>query len=94
MLDDTCYFIGFDTLVEAQIAQQILNSPLVQSFLKAIIFPDAKRPITKNILMRIDLEKAYQLLGADKHYTNHPAWQPFEQHFTKASNNLNQMKLF
>ena len=94
MLDDTCYFIGFDTLEEAQIAQQILNSPLVQSFLKAIIFPDAKRPITKNILMRIDLEKAYQMLSADKHYADNPAWQSFEQHFTQASNNLNQMKLF
>ncbi|MFK7796430.1 MAG: hypothetical protein AB8E82_03175 [Aureispira sp.] len=94
MLDDTCYFIGFDTLVEAQIAQKILNSTLVQALLKAIIFPDAKRPITKNILMRIDLKKAYHLLCTDKRYADHPDWKQFEQHLTQKTTNLNQMKLF
>ncbi|MGB0862990.1 MAG: hypothetical protein ACPGXZ_08720 [Saprospiraceae bacterium] len=55
MLDDTCYFIGFDNLKDAQIAQKLLNSSLVQDFLVSIIFKDAKRSITKDILMRIDL---------------------------------------
>jgi hypothetical protein len=59
MLDDTCYFIGFDNLEFAMIAQHILNSDLVQSFIKSIIFPDAKRIINKDILMRIDLRKAF-----------------------------------
>lgn len=54
MLDDTCYFIGFDNLKDAKVAQCILNSNVVQEFLASIIFPDAKRSITKDILMRID----------------------------------------
>lgn len=66
MLDDTCYFIGFNCLEHAQIAQKILNSNTVQKFLKAIIFLDAKRPITKDILMRIDMQKAYNLLQLNK----------------------------
>lgn len=59
MLDDTCYFIGFDQLKLAQIAHYLLNSDLVQKFLKSIIFLDAKRPITKDVLMRIDFEKTF-----------------------------------
>ena len=60
MLDDTCYFIGFDDLKMAEIVHYLMNSELVQKFLQAIIFSDAKRPITKNILMRIDFEKAFE----------------------------------
>ena len=59
MLDDTCYFIGFQKLKDAQIAQFLLNSPEVQALLNAIIFMDAKRPITKTLLMRIDLRKVF-----------------------------------
>ena len=57
MLDDTCYFIGFDHSNEAKIAQFLLNSSTVQDFLSSIIFADSKRSITKDILMRVDLEK-------------------------------------
>jgi len=60
MLDDTCYFIGFDDLKMAEIAHFLLNSKLVQKFLKSIIFSDSKRPINKDTLMRIDLEKAFE----------------------------------
>lgn len=58
MLDDTCYFIGFEELKMAQIAQFLLNSSIVQRFLKSIIFSDAKRPINKDNLMRINLHEA------------------------------------
>ena len=59
MLDDTCYFIGFDNIKMAQIAHFLVNSDLVQKFLKSIIFSDSKRSINKDTLMRIDFEKAY-----------------------------------
>ncbi len=62
MLDDTCYFIGFDNLKSARIAHFLLNSVPVQKFLKSIIFPDSKRPITKDVLMRIDFNKVYKLM--------------------------------
>ena len=66
MLDDTCYFIGFDKLQLAQIAHCIANADLVQKFLKSILFLDAKRAITKDILMRIDFKEAYKRLDFEK----------------------------
>lgn len=55
MLDDTCYFLGFDNYTEALFTASILNSSVVKRFLRSIAFTDAKRPYTKDILMRIDL---------------------------------------
>ena len=62
MLDDTCYFIGFDNLRLAEIAQIVLNSPIVQKFIKSIVFSDAKRSINKETLMRIDFDNAMRLI--------------------------------
>jgi len=59
LLDDTCYFIGFDTLEEAQNIQYLLNQSETQEFIESFMFIDEKRAITKNILMRIG-------------FTNHP----------------------
>ena len=55
MLDDTCYFVGFETLIEAEITRFLLNKQETQKFIKSIAFEDAKRMITKDLLMRIDL---------------------------------------
>lgn len=57
MLDDTCYFIGFEEETDAIITMILLNSETVQSFLTSVAFLDKKRPYTKDILMRIDLSK-------------------------------------
>ncbi len=83
MLDDTCYFIGFDTKAQAKIAQFLLNAPIVQSFLNAIVFSDSKRSINKDILMRIDLYKVYQLfsfeeVAAYSDCITYSAWEAFE----------------
>ncbi len=94
MLDDTCYFIGFETIKEAKIAQKILNSNIVQSFLKAIIFSDAKRPITKDVLMRIDLKKAYAILDLEAETSELSGWRLFGEKFNKKEENSNQMTLF
>ena len=56
LLDDTCYFIGFNTHEEAKIVQTELNKPEVQEFIESFMFIDAKRAITKDLLMRIDLD--------------------------------------
>jgi hypothetical protein len=55
MLDDTCYFIGFDTLEEAERVQGLLNQPETQKFIESFMFTDSKRAITKDLLMRIGL---------------------------------------
>jgi len=53
LLDDTCYFIGFDTLEEAQNIQNLLNNQEIQEFIESFMFVDEKRAITKELLMRI-----------------------------------------
>lgn len=57
MLDDTCYFIGFQKEKDAIITMILLNSQKVRDFLYSIAFLDKKRPYTKEVLMRIDLAK-------------------------------------
>jgi len=79
-LDDTCYFIGFDNLEYAVYTYIILNDKIAQEFLHSIIFFDSKRPITKEILMRIDLLKI-----ADK--------LPFQAVADFYTNALNQLQI-
>lgn len=55
MLDDTCYFIGFDKIEFAVYAILLLNFSKTEEFLKSITFADAKRVFTKDLLMRLDL---------------------------------------
>lgn len=55
MLDDTCYFIGFDNIEFAIYAIILLNYNKTEEFLKSITFSDAKRVFTKDLLMRLDL---------------------------------------
>lgn len=55
MLDDTCYFIGFDKIEYAVYAIILLNSKTTEAFLKSITFSDAKRVFTKDLLMRLNL---------------------------------------
>lgn len=57
MLDDTCYLLGFDNYEEAHVALKLLNSHPVQSFVRSLLFADAKRVVNKDLLMRIDLLK-------------------------------------
>ncbi len=57
MMDDTCYFLSFDVYENAAMTLALLSSPECAAFLKSIAFLDSKRPYTKEILRRIDLEK-------------------------------------
>lgn len=55
MLDDTIYFLPFDDKDEAVKMADALNSEPIQEFLRAFVFPDAKRPITIELLKRLDV---------------------------------------
>ena len=55
MVDDTCYQLAFDTFEEAKCIYDALNSREIQSLLQSLVFHDAKRVVTKNLLMRLDL---------------------------------------
>jgi len=63
MLDDTCYFIGFDKIEFAVYAIILLNSKKAEEFLKSITFSDAKRVFTKDLLMRLDLLNLAKLIS-------------------------------
>jgi hypothetical protein len=58
VLDDTCYFLGFDTREQAELIHQLVSSNTVRRFIESIVFLDDKRPITASLLNRINLEKA------------------------------------
>lgn len=55
MVDDTCYQLDFNNLEEANCIFDALNSTEIQSLLKSLVFKDAKRVVTKGLLMRLDL---------------------------------------
>lgn len=75
MVDDTCYQLDFNNYDEALIIFNALNSPEIQSLLQSLIFKDAKRVVTKNLLMRLDLTRLCnekeinlnQLTGCETH---------------------------
>ncbi len=71
VLDDTCYFIGCQTEIEARLIASILNSTPVREFYSAFIFWDAKRPVTVDILRRLDLRKAAAELGLSLEFDLH-----------------------
>jgi hypothetical protein len=55
LFDDTCYFLSFDNEQEARVVTDILNSEPCLEFLEALIFPESKRPITVDVLERLNL---------------------------------------
>jgi hypothetical protein len=55
MLDDTCYFLPRDSAQQAALVVSLLNDPISLRFISALMFEDAKRPITKKVLQRMSL---------------------------------------
>lgn len=63
VLDDTCYFVACRARAEARLVAELLDSPPAQAFLAAQTFWDAKRPITAELLRRLDLRAVARVLG-------------------------------
>ncbi len=57
LLDDTCYFLPCGSAREARRLAARLNGPVSRSLLASLCFADAKRPVTKAILQRIDVDR-------------------------------------
>jgi hypothetical protein len=66
VLDDTCYFIACRTREEALFIAELLNSDIAKEFFSAFIFWDEKRPITVDILKRLDLLALARELGMEE----------------------------
>jgi len=65
VFDDTCYSIPCQSEKEAQCLAGLLNSEVAKQFFESFIFWDAKRPITVDILKRLDLVALARELGAE-----------------------------
>jgi hypothetical protein len=55
LLDDTCYFLPCSSAAEAAALAALCNDPIALELIRSASFPDAKRPITKALLQRVDL---------------------------------------
>jgi hypothetical protein len=55
LFDDTCYFVPFADEAEARVVADILNSKACRSLMEALMFEDAKRPVTVELLRRLNL---------------------------------------
>jgi len=63
LFDDTCYYLAFAGEGEAHVVADILNSPACRSFLDALMFPDSKRPVTVELLQRLNLSAIAEEAG-------------------------------
>ena len=63
MVDDTCYFISCHSRDEASLMLELLSSAPANKFLRALIFLDAKRPITIDVLRRISFVNLAREIG-------------------------------
>ncbi len=62
MVDDTCYFLPFSKEEDARKAARALESDLARDFFRGRVFWDAKRPISKAILQKLDLARLPAIL--------------------------------
>jgi hypothetical protein len=67
VLDDTSYFLPCQTRAQAEYIAALLKSRAAQEFYKTFVFWDTKRPITADLLCRLDLRRlAVELRAEDE----------------------------
>lgn len=57
MFDDTCYMLSFENAETAAVVWAILEGQECKNLIDSLYFRDAKRPITKKLLQRVDFSK-------------------------------------
>lgn len=68
VFDDTCYFVPCASEKEARFLTGLLCSPTATAFFSAFVFWDAKRPITTELLRRLDLRSLAKELHLEVTY--------------------------
>lgn len=63
VFDDTCYHLSCETEEAASLLAALLRSEPATELLQSLIFWDAKRPITVDVLQRLSLERLADHLG-------------------------------
>ena len=79
VLDDTCYFIPCETREEAAFFCWMLSSDVARTFIRSLVFFDAKRPITIDVLKRIDLKKLAARMNVGARAASYLAGTVFEE---------------
>jgi hypothetical protein len=64
VFDDTCYFFPCDSEDQASVLHRLVTSDAAIEFWSALVFWDAKRPITANLLNTLDLAELARAIGA------------------------------
>ena len=62
-LDDTCNFLPFGDESSARLVADVLNSTPCQQFLQSLIFTGSKRPVTVELLQRLNLKAIAEKAG-------------------------------
>ena len=70
--DDTCYFLSFADEIEALLVADILNSPCCLHFMQSLMFRDAKRPVTVELLQRLNLGSIARDAGLADRWRRNP----------------------
>ena len=68
IFDDTVNFLSFDSKEEAEFMYQMITSVPATEFFESMIFWDAKRPITTEILGRLSIKEISRVLGKSREY--------------------------
>src|ERR1035441_1472847 len=63
LFDDTCYFLPFQNQEEASVVADILNSEPCLRFISSLLFVDSKRPITVELLERLNFHALAEEAG-------------------------------
>ncbi|MYC07908.1 MAG: SAM-dependent DNA methyltransferase [Chloroflexi bacterium] len=71
VLDDTCYFFPCRTEEESMCIAKMLNSDVARQFFSAFVFWDTKRPVTVELLQRLNLLALAKELHMDKQFLEH-----------------------
>ena len=66
LVDDASYIVGFSDVQDAAMCYALLTSRLADALLQSLVFWDSKRPITKKLLQRIDLNTIARLYPIDE----------------------------
>lgn len=78
VFDDTIYFLPCASEAEARLLERILNSDAAQEFYMSMIFWSEKRPITVELLKRLDLYELAAKSGLERAYTSFTGSNAFQ----------------
>jgi len=90
VFDDTCYFFPCQSEEECRMLYELVTSEPAKEFLSALIFWDAKRPITARLLNLLDLAALARVLGKENNITQILA----ERQIVKYREKIHQPLLF